>query len=68
MAMTAAFEPTRQDDLAPVSAVSAKVETVKTALEDLWPAAMIGVGIVLTVVWTGGLLWLIVWLILTLLF
>jgi hypothetical protein len=63
--MTAAFEPPRQDDLAPLSAMSAKVETVKARLADLWPAAVIGAGIVLTLVWAGSLLWLAVRMILT---
>jgi hypothetical protein len=65
--MTAAFEPPRQRDLAPVSAMLAKIETVKTALADLWPAIMIGAGIALTVIWTGSLLWLTVRMVLTLL-
>jgi hypothetical protein len=47
--------------------MSAKVETVKSTLADLWPATMIGAGIVLTVVWAGSLLWLAVRMILTLL-
>jgi hypothetical protein len=65
--MSAAFEPPRQDDLARLSAMSAKVESVKAARAHLWPAITIGAGIVLTVVWAGSLLWLAVRMILTLL-
>jgi hypothetical protein len=65
--MTAAFEPTGQRDLAPVTAMSAKVKTVKAPWENLWPAIMIGGGIVLTVIWNVSLLWLFVLMILTLL-
>jgi hypothetical protein len=65
--MSAAFERPRQDDLAQLSAMSAKVESVKAARAHLWPAITIGAGIVLTVVWAGSLLWLVVRMILTLL-
>jgi hypothetical protein len=65
---SAAFDPPRQDDLARLSAMSAKVESVKAArAADLWPAITIGAGIVLTVVWAGSLLWLFVRIILTVL-
>jgi hypothetical protein len=40
--VTAEFEPPRQDDLAPLSGMSAKIELDEVARPDLWPAITIG--------------------------
>jgi hypothetical protein len=37
---------------------AARVEAMKARLADLWPASVIALGGVLTVIWTGGLVWL----------
>jgi hypothetical protein len=39
-------------------------KTLRARLADLWPALAIGFGVVLTVVWTGGLSWLLLSLLL----
>ena len=62
--MTAAFEHTRKPDLAPASALAAKAIAIKGALAGLWPPAMIGLGLLLTLAWSGSLLWLFVSMIL----
>jgi hypothetical protein len=64
--MTATVEHTRKSDFAPASALAAKVVAVKGAMAGVWPPAMIGVGLVLTLAWSGSLLWLFVRMILTL--
>lgn len=62
--MTAAFEHTRKPDFAPASALAAKAIAIKGALAALWPPAMIGLGLLLTLAWSGSLLWLFVSMIL----
>ena len=52
--MTATFEPTRKVDFA------AKAVSIKRAMAGVWPPAMIGLGLVLTLAWSGSLLWLFV--------
>jgi hypothetical protein len=64
--MTATVEHTRKSDFAPASALAAKVVAVKGAMAGVWPPAMIGLGLVLTLAWSGSLLWLFVRMILTL--
>jgi hypothetical protein len=64
--MTAAFEHTRQSDLAPASALAAKAVAIKGALAGLWPPAMIALGLLLTLAWGGSLLWLFVRMVLAL--
>ena len=59
-AMTAVFEHIRKSDLAPASALARKAVAIKTALAASWPPAMIGLGFLLTLAWSGGLLWLFV--------
>ena len=58
--MTAVFEHIRKYDLAPASALARKAVAIKTALAASWPPAMIGLGFLLTLAWSGGLLWLFV--------
>jgi hypothetical protein len=55
----AAFEHPRKSDLAPGSALAAK-RSVKGALAGLWPLAILGLGFLLTLAWSGTLLWLFV--------
>jgi hypothetical protein len=64
--MTATFEPTPKSDFAPASALAAKAVAVKGAMAGVWPPAMIGLGLVLTLAWSGSLLWLFVRMILAL--
>ena len=64
--MTATFEHTRKSDFAPVSALTAKAVALKGAMAGAWPPAMIGLGLVLTLAWSGSLLWLFVRMILAL--
>jgi hypothetical protein len=58
--MTAAFEHPRKSDFAPAPALATKAVAIKGALAGLWPPAMIGLGVLLTLAWSGGLLWLFV--------
>jgi hypothetical protein len=64
--MTATFGPTRKSSFAPASALETKVVAIRGAMAGVWPPAMIGVGLVLTLAWSGSLLWLFVRMILTL--
>ena len=64
--MTATVEHTRKADLAPASALVAKAVAVKGAMAGVWPPAMIGLGLVLTLAWSGSLLWLFVRMIIAL--
>lgn len=64
--MTATFEHTRKSDFAPESALAARAVAIKGAVAGVWPPAMIGVGLLLTLAWSGGLLWLFVRMILAL--
>jgi hypothetical protein len=64
--MPAILEHTRKSDLTPASALAAKVVAVKGAMAGVWPPAMIGLGLVLTLAWSGSLLWLLVRMILAL--
>ena len=64
--MTAAFEHPRKSAFAPASALAAKAVAIKGALAGLWPPAMVGLGLVLTLAWSGSLLWLFVRMILAL--
>ena len=41
-----------------VEGVVGSSAAIKKKFADLWPAAMLGVGLVLTVVWNAGLFWL----------
>jgi hypothetical protein len=38
--------------------------TLKAKIADLWPAAVIAFGVLLTIAWTGGLSWLLLSLLL----
>jgi hypothetical protein len=58
--MAATFEHARKPDLAPESALTAKAVAIKGAVAGVWPPAMIGLGLVLTLAWSGSLLWLVV--------
>jgi hypothetical protein len=60
--MTATFEHTRKVDLA----LAAKAVSIKGAMVGVWPPAMLGLGLVLTLAWSGGLLWLFVRMIIAL--
>ena len=64
--MTATVEHTRKSDFSPTSALAAKAVAVKGAMAGVWPPAMIGLGLVLTLAWSGSLLWLFVRMILAL--
>ena len=64
--MTATFEQTRTPDFAQGSALAAKAVAIKGAVAGAWPPAMIAFGLVLTVAWSGSLLWLFVRMILAL--
>ena len=57
--MTATFEHGRTE-FAPESALAAKAVAIKGAVAGVWPPAMIGVGLLLTLAWSGSLLWLFV--------
>jgi hypothetical protein len=48
----------RKSDLAPGSALAAKAVAVKGALAGLLPPAIIGLGFLFTLAWSGILLWL----------
>ena len=54
--MTATFEHTRKSEFA----LAAKAVSIKGAMAGVWPPAMIGLGLVLTLAWSGSLLWLFV--------
>jgi hypothetical protein len=41
------------------SVVTLKVTTLKAGFADLWPSALIVCGLVLTGLWSAGLLWLV---------
>jgi hypothetical protein len=58
--MTATFEHTRKSEFA-LAAVS-----IKGTMAGVWPPAMIGLGLVLTLAWSGSLLWLFVRMIIAL--
>jgi hypothetical protein len=58
--MTAAFEQPRKSDFAPAPTLTTKAVAIKGALAGLWPPAMIGLGFLLTLAWSGSLLWLFV--------
>jgi hypothetical protein len=64
--MTVTVEHTRKSDFAPASALAAKAIAIKGAMAGVWPPAMIGLGLVLTLAWSGSLLWLFVRMILAL--
>ena len=64
--MAATLEHARKPDLAPEPALAAKAVAIKGAVAGVWPPAMIGVGLVLTLAWSGSLLWLFVRMILAL--
>jgi hypothetical protein len=56
----AAFEHPRKSDLATGSTLAAKAVAVTGGLARLWAPAIIGLGFVLTLAWSGTLLWLFV--------
>jgi hypothetical protein len=60
--MGATFKHTRKSGLA----LAAKAVAIKGAMAGVWPPAMIGLGLVLTLAWSGSLLWLFVRMILAL--
>jgi hypothetical protein len=60
--MTATFEHPRKVDLV----LAAKAVSIKGAMAGMWPPAMLGLGLVLTLAWSGGLLWLFVRMIIAL--
>ena len=60
--MTATFEHTRKSEFA----LAAKAVSIKGTMAGVWPPAMIGLGLVLTLAWSGGLLWLFVRMIIAL--
>lgn len=62
--MTAVFEHTRKSDHAPASGLAGRAVAIKSGLAGWWPPAMIGVGLFLTLAWSGSLLWLFVRMIL----
>jgi len=47
-------------------ALAAKAVSIKGAMAGVWPPAMIGLGLVLTLAWSGSLLWLFVRMIIAL--
>jgi hypothetical protein len=64
--MAPTFEHTPKSEFTPASALAAKVVAIKGAMAGVWPPAMIGLGLVLTLAWGGSLLWLFVGMILAL--
>ena len=64
--MTSTFEHSRTPEFAPASALAAKAVAIKGAVAGAWPPAMIGLGLVLTLAWSGSLLWLFVRMVLAL--
>jgi hypothetical protein len=58
--MPAAFEHPQKADLSAAPALATKAVAIKGVLAGLWPPAMIGLGFLLTLAWSGGLLWLFV--------
>ena len=46
--------------------LAAKAVAIKGAVAGAWPPAMIGLGLVLTLAWSGSLLWLLVRMVLAL--
>ena len=53
-------------NFSPASALTAKAVALKGAMAGAWPPVMIGLGLVLTLAWSGSLLWLFVRMILAL--
>ena len=62
--MTATFEQTRTPNFAPGSALAAKAVAIRGAVANAWPPVMIALGLLLTLAWSGSLLWLFVRMIL----
>jgi hypothetical protein len=48
--------------VAPPAAVRASITVVKTRFIDLWPIAMVAVGVLLSLIWSAGLLLLVLFL------
>ena len=64
--MTAAFEHPKKADLSAAPVRATKAGAIKGGLAASWRPAMIGLGLVLTLVWSGSLLWLFVRMIIAL--
>ncbi len=56
--MTVTFEHARKSDVAPAAAPGTKTVAIKGAVAGLWPPAMLGLGLLLTLAWSSSLLWL----------
>ena len=56
--MTAVLEHREHAEAASYPAAVAPIAAIKVTLADLWPPAMIVLGLLLTAVWSGALLWL----------
>lgn len=55
-----AVESAQEIGAAPATSAGAPVATVRDRLADLWPLTMIALGLVLSMIWTVGLLGLFV--------
>ena len=44
----------------PESALTPKAAAIRGTIAEVWPPAMIGLGLLLTLAWSGSLLWLFV--------
>jgi hypothetical protein len=58
MAMTAVVERKDHAEAVSVPAPAASIAAIKATLAGVWPPVMIALGVVLTLLWDGGLLWL----------
>jgi hypothetical protein len=54
----------REIETASPPAIDFAGKTLKARIADLWPAAAIAFGVLLTIAWTGGLSWLLLSLLL----
>jgi hypothetical protein len=57
MSMTAAFDHHRQADAATLPSTRAERAGIGSWLAEQWPKAAIALGLAMTVVWTGLLVW-----------
>jgi hypothetical protein len=57
-AMTAVFEKARRGEDAPHRVTAGRKVAILAKLADLWPQTLLAVGAILTLLWSGGLLWL----------
>jgi len=64
--MSAAFEHTQQAEVETRPIVAAELVAIKSKIVDTWPVMMVALGIVLTILWAGSLVWILMWSILAL--